>query len=196
MMDPNQGVRGKGLSRLQDEGVEISHFPPEQLHQISSINTAFVRTQQTLGAQIISPENGDVLETFKTGGKHPVRFRCLNPPTESTDLFAVRNGLWAPQPHNFRQVEERVWEVDAFFGSYGNHALYIVTSNDLGRAFVRYYWKVGGINQERKDALSAKLSEADRKILQHVYSPIPMTGLPKGLLAEHFVTVEIAEPPK
>jgi pyrimidine deaminase RibD-like protein len=196
ILDPNQGVRGKGLSELQDKGIEVGLFPDSLAAEIRSINAPFWRIQQTLGACIISPENGDVLKTYETNGKHTVRFQCLNPPTEDTHLVIFSNGSWWPQPHNFRHIEKKVWAVDAHFGTTGTHSLHLVTTtNALGRALIRYYWKVTGINRDRKDKLSGKLSEADRPMLRYVSPGIEMTDLPKGLLSEDFVIVEIAAKP-
>jgi len=194
ILDPNQGVAGKGLSRLQDSDVEVELFPHELAKQIKAINTAFIRSQQTLGARIIDPKNGDVLKTYETDGRHPVRFKCLNPPTDDTYLFSFRDGLWWPQPQKFREIiGGRIWEVDAYFGATGEHALHIVTANELGKVLIRYYWKVVEMNKERKEKLSDKLSEGDREMLRYVYPGIEMTGLPKGLRSEDWVTVEIAE---
>jgi hypothetical protein len=86
--------------------------------------------------------------------------------------------------------------VDPHFGATGTHSLRLVTTNaPLGKALIRYYWKVTNINRERKEALSEKLSEADCKMLRYVSPGIEMTDLSKGLLAEDFVIVEIAENP-
>jgi hypothetical protein len=72
MLDPNQGVTGKGLWKLQDSGVEVELFPPGLAGQIRAINAPFIRSQQTLGATIISPKSGEILKTHQTAGRHPV----------------------------------------------------------------------------------------------------------------------------
>ena len=53
ILDPNQGVTGKGLWRLQDTGVEVALFPHELSKEIRVQNAAFIRSQQTLGATIV-----------------------------------------------------------------------------------------------------------------------------------------------
>jgi pyrimidine deaminase RibD-like protein len=85
ILDPNQGVTGKGLWHLQNAGVEVDLFPHDLSKEIRIQNAAFIRSQQTLGATIVAPSNGDELRTYETGGKHPIRFKCLNPPEVRTD---------------------------------------------------------------------------------------------------------------
>jgi|ERR1022692_1430897 pyrimidine deaminase RibD-like protein len=48
MLDPNQGVTGKGLLRLQEAGVEVALFPHDLSAAIRAENAAFIRSQQTL----------------------------------------------------------------------------------------------------------------------------------------------------
>src|SRR5579864_5505806 len=50
ILDPNQGVTGKGLTRLQENNVEVELFPHDLSQQIRAVNVAFIRCQQTLGA--------------------------------------------------------------------------------------------------------------------------------------------------
>ena len=66
ILDPNQGVTGKGLWRLQTGGVEVALFPHNLAQQIRALNAVFIRTQETLGATIISPKNGETLKTYET----------------------------------------------------------------------------------------------------------------------------------
>jgi hypothetical protein len=62
--DPNQGVTGKGLWHLQDTGVEVALFPHDLSTEIRIQNAAFIRSQQTLGATILTPRDGDELRTY------------------------------------------------------------------------------------------------------------------------------------
>jgi pyrimidine deaminase RibD-like protein len=77
ILDPNQGVTGKGLWGLQDTGVEVNLFPHDLAQQIRANNSAFIRSQQTLGATIVAPNEGDELRTYETAGKHPIRYEPL-----------------------------------------------------------------------------------------------------------------------
>jgi pyrimidine deaminase RibD-like protein len=197
ILDPNQGVAGKGLLKLQSSGVAVELFTPELAQQIRAINAAFIGCQQTLGASIMSPKNGEILETYKTRGNHTIRFKCLNPPTVNNHLLTSRDGLYWPQRAQFRHIERNEWAIDAhfFLGTGGDYTLHIVTATELGHALIEYYWKVVSMNVERRNMLSRKLSKEDREVLHYAYTGISMTGLPKGLRSEASVPVTIAENP-
>jgi pyrimidine deaminase RibD-like protein len=193
ILDPNQGVTGKGLLALQNAGAEIILFPHRLAQEIRALNVPFIRAQQTLGASIISPNNLDSLKTYETQGKHPIRFKCLNPPSSNTYLFCFRIGRCWPQSGQPRHIENDVWEWDAHFGSTGIHTLHIVTANDLGQTLIEYYRELIRLNDKNRDKLMAQFPNIDKKLLGAVYQGIPMRGLPKGLRSEASVTVVIAE---
>jgi pyrimidine deaminase RibD-like protein len=132
ILDPNQGVTGKGLLNLQEAGVEVALFPHDLSTKVRALNAAFIRSQQTLGAAIVTPAQGEELRTYQSSGKHSVRFTCLNPPGVDTYLLVYQRGQYWPQPGPFREIEPGVWEVDAYFGSTGEQTLQIVTANNLG----------------------------------------------------------------
>ncbi len=115
ILDPNQGVTGKGLLRLQDSGVEVVLFPHDLSRKVRAQNAVFIRSQQTLGATIITPKDGDELRTYESGGRHPVRFKCLNPPGSGTYLVAYQGGQYWPQPGPFRQIKPGIWEMRCAF---------------------------------------------------------------------------------
>jgi pyrimidine deaminase RibD-like protein len=68
MLDPNQGVTGKGVSKLQDRGVEVVLFPHELFEQVRALNAPFIRAQMSLGATILSPLDGEELKTYQPEG--------------------------------------------------------------------------------------------------------------------------------
>jgi hypothetical protein len=189
ILDPNQGVTGKGLLRLQESGVEVALFPHELAKEILAQNAAFIRAQQTLGATILTPKEEEDLRTYETDGRHPVRFKSLNPPGPDAYLLAYRGGLFWPQPGPFRQLEPGVWEIDAHFGTTGEHVLQLVTANELGSALIRYYRKVVDGNRSRRERLRDKL---DVSLLGGDYPGIEMNGLPKGLRLEASVKIFVA----
>ena len=195
MLDPNQGVTGKGLWKLQDSGVEVALFPHNLAQQIRSMNAPFIRSQQTLGATIISPTDGEILKTYETHGRYTVRFKCLNPPGTDNYLLSFRQGLCWPQPHQFRQIKERLWETDAYFGGTGEHTLHLVTVTDLGRTLIEYYRKVIRFNLDRREKLKHKISPEYLELLGGDYPGIQMNGLPKGVRSEASVAVIIAKKP-
>jgi pyrimidine deaminase RibD-like protein len=188
-LDPNQGVTGKGLLRLQESGVEVALFPHNLSEEILIQNAAFIRSQQTLGATILSPKNGEDLRTYDSGGRHAVRFKSLNPPGPDTYLLAYQGGSYWPQLGLFRQREPKVWEIDAHFGTTGEYVLQLVTANELGSALIRYYQKVVEGNRGRRARLRGKI---DLSLLGDDYPGIQMSGLPKGHRLEASVTVFIA----
>jgi len=185
ILDPNQGVTGKGLWRLQDTGVEVALFPHELSEKILVQNAAFIRSQQTLGATILAPKDGEELRT----GCRPIRFKCLNAPGPDTYLLAYNEGLYWPQPGPFRSIGQGIWEIDAHFGSAGEYGLQLVTADSLGSALIRYYRKITEQNRSRRDKLRDKI---DVSLLGSDYPGIQMNGLPKGLRFEAAVKVILA----
>jgi pyrimidine deaminase RibD-like protein len=189
MLDPNQGVTGKGVWRLQDAGIEVAFFPHELAKSIRALNADFIRSQQTLGATIVSPTQGEELHTYETEGRHPVRFKCLNPPTSRTSLFIYRGGQYWPQPGQCRQIDPDLWEVDGYFGGTGEQSLQIVTATDLGEILIQYYRKVVEHNRSRRERVRGKI---DLSLLGGDFPGIEMTGPQKGLRIEASVTVFVA----
>lgn len=181
ILDPNQGVTGKGLWYLQRNGVEVALFPHGLSEEIRVMNTSFIRSQETLGVTFISPRNGQEIRTYLTGGVHPIRFESLNPPGPDTYLLEYKDGQYWPQAGPFRSIEPGVWETDAHFGSVGECTLQIVTVNDLGKALIQYYWKVVEENKKRRERLQSKV---ERWLLGGDHPGIPMNGLPKGIRLE------------
>ena len=55
ILDPNQGVRGKGYWELQSRGVDVETFPAQLALQIRAMNERFIRFQQTIGARFLNP---------------------------------------------------------------------------------------------------------------------------------------------
>jgi len=192
MLDPNQGVTGKGVWQLQDRGIEVEFFQHNLVNQIRAMNEPFVTAQQGLGAKIISPLDGATLRTFETAGKATFRFTCLNAPTDRNYLLAYHAGECWPQYGTFREVDNKTWEIDANFGAGGLHTMQIVTANDLGKVLIEYYRKVVGMNQSRRNKLTDKLAVEHRALIGGDYPGIPMIGLPKGLRLETSVDVTIA----
>ncbi|MGA9800675.1 MAG: deaminase [Terriglobales bacterium] len=192
VLDPNQGVTGKGLLRLQEAGVEVALFPHDMSKEIRAINAAFIRSQQTLCATIVSPTEGQELRTYDSHGKQAVRFKSRNPPGPNTYLFICTAGLYWPQFGPFREAEQGLWEIDAHFGGTGDYTLQLVTASELGNSLVRYYRKVIQQNRDRRERLRLKLrGEIDLSILGGDYPGIEMNGLLKGLQLEASVSVKV-----
>jgi pyrimidine deaminase RibD-like protein len=157
ILDPNQGVTGKGLWRLQDTGLEVALFPHDLSKKIRIQNEAFIRFQEGLRATIVTPKAGDILRTYESGGKHALRFTCVNPPGPSTYLLTYRDGQYWPQPGLPRFIEqEGSWEIVAHFGTTGDHELRLVAADDLGDVLIQYYRKAVEQNLNRQKKLAAQ----------------------------------------
>ena len=159
MLDPNQGVRGKGLWELQSHRIEVELFPPDLAQEIRVMNERFIRAQRALGLRITSPESGQSIRTYDRGGTWDVKGTFLNPPGDDVYAFVVGpDGHWSPQPHALKQVGERnEWETMVHFGRSGAHRIYIVKANELGVLLVNYYRKIVRTNQERKRQIKGNL---------------------------------------
>lgn len=187
--DPNPGVTGKGLWRLQDSGVEVALFPHDLSKKILAENAAFIRSQESLGAEITQPKDGEEVRVYQNPGRYPICLKCLNPPGNDTYLLISGGGSYWPQTSDFRPVGPGAWEVDAYFGSTGEYALSIATADDLGDVLIRYYRKVVRLNLDRRQ--SARGKKIDESILGTDYPGIEMSGLPKGLRSEASVIVTV-----
>jgi pyrimidine deaminase RibD-like protein len=200
ILDPNQGVCGKGVLELQAHNVEVSLFPHELAERIRALNADFVRAQQSLGITFVSPTPEEELPTYKTSGRWTIKCTCINPPGNDVFVLMQREGLWWPQRGRLRQIgETEVWEATVTFGATGRHALHIVKASDLGAALVGYYQKITEMNeQQRKRLREFGLSDDDlRKLLNGDYPGIVMpTPLPKGLDTEAVVEVNVVPEPK
>lgn len=198
ILDPNQGVCGKGVVELQRCGIEVELFPHDLAQRIRNENDRFIRAQQTPGIQFRPLRPADPIETFKTGGRHAFECECINPPGSDIFIFSSRNGQWWPQPNPMRQVgQSNTWEADLFFGVHGTHTIHIVKASDLGMQLISYYRKITRVGRERKAVLEGmKLEKQDVERLWCGYPGIEMPKLPKGLDSLAAITVEIARPPE
>ena len=201
ILDPNQGVRGKGLWELQSRGIEVELFPPELARRIRVLNGGFIKEQQTLGIRITNLSAGQSIRTFDRGGVYELKGTFLNPPGE--DVFALINigGRWWPQPYSLTVTGDKKWSVKLHFGSYGPHTLSIVKANELGTCLIRYYRKVVGLNLKRRNQVHEHVRhvapEEEDGILRMLggdYPSIEMTRLPKGLELQAQIEVDVEKP--
>lgn len=203
ILDPNQGVRGKGLWELQNKGIEVALFPHDLAKEIRSLNAPFIRAQRSLGILIIEPKHGQTIRTYDKGGKWVVKGRFLNPPGADVFAFVVGpNGHWSPQPHLLEQTGRNEWQVTVHFGRYGPHSIFIVKASELGVVLVNYYRKVITSNLDRTKRLRANLKDQgvpENDILRGLpndYQAVEMGKLPKGFEFQAMVAVDVEEPPK
>lgn len=205
ILDPNQGVRGKGLWELQNRGVEVELFPPDLAKRIRAINDNFIKEQQTLGIRITNLQNGQTIKTFESGGVVELKGTFLNAP--GADVFALTNlgGQWWPQPNSLSiNTVDNTWSVKVHVGAYRPHKLAVVRVNELALAFFNYYRKIAALNRERDIAARdfVDSQEIDDEFLPQVlaklkvgtYPGIEMTRLPKGIELLDSVDVVIENP--
>jgi pyrimidine deaminase RibD-like protein len=201
ILDPNQGVTGKGLWKLQSSGIEVELFPPTLAEQIRALNESFIREQQRLGIRITNPTSGESVTTFDKGGVVTIEGDFLNPPGD--DVFALTNigSRWWPQPHSLDIGPNNTWKSKVHVGSYGAHRIYIVRANELGAALINYYRKV--IAQQQASHAHIRLLK-DRGVvgiedikskLGDPYPSIEMARPPKGLEVLDQIDIFVEHPP-
>ncbi len=203
ILDPNQGVCGKGVNLLQAAGIDIEFFQPDFVKQVRSDNNEFIVSQQTYGIHFASPTAGHRLALDSNGyATLTARGNFELPP--GMDVYAVvRHGgqLW-PQRERLSTTGDKQWEVRFHFGAKGAHDLAIVKANPLGMDLINYYYKILDVGKRREDWIDAALKpHKDYKELREkvfakgfpkIYTGITLaSALPKGLEVLDEVRVEL-----
>jgi pyrimidine deaminase RibD-like protein len=195
MLDPNQGVCGKGVIELQDHNIDVSLFEPELVAEIGALNAEFVRAQRQLGVTILSPREGDVLQTHKTRGNHTFRCKTVNPPGQETWVVVGRDGQWWPQFNRLARVgSSDEYEFVVNFGSYGRHDVHVVRVSDLGSLLFEYYKTTSSRNVERRNRIRKAYPDVPDQIFQGDYPGIPMATPPRGLDIQVSISIVIEDP--
>jgi pyrimidine deaminase RibD-like protein len=194
ILDPNQGVCGKGLLELQRHGIEVELFPQDLAQKIRLLNDRFVRAQQTLGVHFLDPEPNAQLHTYRTNGKHTFTCECITPPGPDVFiLFTNPSGQWWPQPTRLRQKSDsNKYEFDCWFGTTGFHTIHVVRATELGSGLINYYRKVVDLGTKQLERLKPiGLSEDRLRQLRLGYPGIELTRLPRGLDSQANIVVEV-----
>jgi pyrimidine deaminase RibD-like protein len=204
ILDPNQGVRGKGLWELQSHGIEVELFPPDLAQRLLAINAKFIRFQQTLGARAVHPVPEQVVDLIqgKDGGwfgKCDLVIKCANDPDDSIKVIVQKGSGWWPAGGTLHRMgDTREWKIEVHFGTDGDFTIHVVRAFDAGAALVNYYQDVTNRNIERKKELETRC--AARKISPDILKGIPgeyqgikMGGLPKGLESQTHVSVKVVK---
>ena len=202
ILDPNQGVRGKGLWELQERGIDVELFPPHLAKRIRVLNDKFIREQRKLGIRITNLEPGQTIRTFNKGGVYELEGKFLNPPGKDVFAFIGKDGKWWPQPYSLSLTSDNEWSVKLHFGTYGIHTLSIVRANELGVALIEYYRKVGGLNRDRRKRMEEHVRHVAPEEMPGIldrlgldFPSIDMTRLPKGIELQAQVEVDVERPP-
>lgn len=193
ILDPNQGVCGKGLLQLQEHKIEVELFPHDLAQRIRRLNDRFIQAQQSLGLRIAFPENGTEIR----GRSCQLIGKFNNPPGDNVVAITNIGDQWWPQPGSLRVIPEnrKEWQVAVYFGIKAPHKIYIVKANDLGMEFIEYYRKgVRKHSQTIQDA-SKKLGiseAAAADVIGRGYLGISMPTLPKGLDMQDCITINVS----
>jgi pyrimidine deaminase RibD-like protein len=199
ILDPNQGVCGKGLLELQRHGIDVELFPQDLAQKIRLMNDKFVRAQQTLGVRFIAPTQNAQLHTYKTAGFQTFTCEFITPPGADVFLFLTNaSGQWWPQLAGLRQIgDSNKYEFQCRFGTTGFHTIHVVRATELGIGLINYYQKVARITTLPREKLnSIGLSEEMLKDLRIWWPGIELTRLPRGLDSQAFITVEVVPEPR
>jgi len=205
ILDPNQGVCGKGFQELQKHGIAVEVFPHELAAEIRALMAPFIAAQQTIGAKIISPEiierEIEMIEQSWGGGHVWVSLicECINPPGPNVWVIVEQWGMWFPQRSQFRQIDHsHRWETNVSIGSEGVQRIHVVRANPTGLILLSYCRDVLDRNEQRKKELLLRLNAngVDEKILGNLpsnWQGISMNALPKGLDIEDHIEVNIVK---
>jgi diaminohydroxyphosphoribosylaminopyrimidine deaminase/5-amino-6-(5-phosphoribosylamino)uracil reductase len=207
ILDPNQGVRGKGLWELQERGIEIELFPPDLQKKIRVLNDSFIRTQRKFGIRITDPKPGSTIRAYDKGDIYIIQGDALNEPGDDVIVMTNVGGRWWPQPYRLsvdaKSTAPKIkWTVKVHFGLPGPHSIYILRASDLGIAVFNYYRKITQQNARREEMLRGhtKFQGDEEKrfmgTLPDAYPPLDMQRLPKGLELQDKVDVDVEKPPK
>jgi pyrimidine deaminase RibD-like protein len=204
VLDPNQGVCGKGVLELQESDIEVELFPHALAQRIRLANRKFNAAQQSLGMRFTEPANGSTIRTWDKGGNFTFSGECLNPPGADVYVIVEKSGRYYPQNQQPTQGSDPTkWQVAANFGTYGLHTVYLVKANEIGTAFLHYYRRVLDTNIDRKEKLRShyNLNEDDwKKLARELHLPgapigIEMSRLSKGLDIQAEIEVNVETPP-
>ncbi len=195
ILDPNQGVTGKGFWELQSRGIEVQVFPHNLAEQIRVLNQEFVREQRRLGILITNVKDGAVIRTYDKEETYVLRGTFLNPPGPDVFGFVGRGSSWWPQ--NTLSVTGDEWKSKFYFGAYGSHTLSIVKANELGMVLINYYKKIISQGEARRSAFEKYRSQVDQldSVLGTRSPAVEMTKPPKGLELQTQIQVEVEDPP-
>jgi pyrimidine deaminase RibD-like protein len=192
ILDPNQGVCGKGVLQLQAAKIEVELFPHDLAQRIRQLNDKFIQAQQGLGIRITSPENGSEFR----GTNCRVKGTFTLPPGDNVIAITYVGGEWWPQLSPVRVVPEHdnEWQVDVNFGIACPHKIYLIKANELGMELINYFRKMVF---ERNQAIMRAAKhfqveiEVARMVIAPLYWSLAMATLPKGLDVEDCVEVNV-----
>ena len=183
ILDPNQGVCGKGVLQLQEANIEVELFPHEMAKRITVLNQDFIYAQQGYGIEITYPKQDEAVVMSKTTVTEIKLKGTWNRRTQQQDrLYAITGGggRWWPQDELYAASDDE-WTAKVWVRRAGRHTASIVRANELGNALMQYYWRMAEVHEGWKREIRDKLGDQTYELKGGLYYPIPMSDLPKGL---------------
>jgi pyrimidine deaminase RibD-like protein len=189
LVDPNQDICGRGISRLQESKIDVELFPQDLSNRIVQMNAEFVRAQRMLRVDIREPQAGSRLR----GHRHTFVCRCTTAPGGDVYAMTCVAGVWWPQPAGFRPGGNRgEWAIDVTFGKSGEHSVHIVRADPIGAHLVAYYRRIAVLIEEQSRRFDATwLTRRHKSLLTGGYPGFEMARLPKGLKSLAAVQIEV-----
>jgi pyrimidine deaminase RibD-like protein len=202
ILDPNQGVCGKGLLQLQDYKIEVALFPHELALRIRRLNDTFIQAQQSLGITITSPQDGAVVPT----GYCTISGTFANPPgpdviamtyVEPVESLGFDGGWWPQGPLTIVAGSERQWKATVQFGIDLPCKVCIVRASNLGIELVKFYEALKTIRSRVIATVSTLYCRDAEHVRTHIaptFWPLPMISLPKGLDIQASIDLNVVHP--
>jgi pyrimidine deaminase RibD-like protein len=204
ILDPNQGVCGRGVNQLQLAGIKVQLFPLFLAQQIRLRNGEFIKAHQQLSPRIIRPSNGDIIELEPQlhGGfykRFEIEFECNNPPGPDVRIVVQNGSDWWPQAWGISwDGHSKLAKGGVGIGAEGTRTIHIVKANALGQALLGFHQDVIEKNERRKLWLKEKLPKKadDQTFWEGIpsdYQGVNMGSLPNGLDSLAQVTIRVAK---
>ena len=210
ILDPNQGICGRGVNELQLANIEVELYPHDFAQRIRVHNGNFIRAQQSIKPLITTPGNGEqiILERQEYGSWHKfvdVVFECNNPPGPDVFLNVKHEGRLWPQYQPISSIgDSKRWTGKVGIGADGDHEIHIVKANTLGLALIEFHKDVTDRNIDRKRQIQQKIEETIKSsettlesfwdAIHNEYQGIKVRELSTGMDSLAHVTVHPRKP--
>jgi len=195
ILDPNQGVCGKGVLQLQQADIEVELFPHGLATEISVLNQEFSHAQEGYGIEIEYPKHDEpVTQSSTTGTEIVVRGTWNRRPKQQDRLWAITEGggRWWPQSE-LQAVNDDEWTAKIWVRRPLKHTVWIVRANELGNTLLKYYWEIVGVHETWIQEVQNQFDNKTYMFSGDLYRPIAMSDLPKGLDEEARLTFQVQE---